>query len=806
MKMKQIGALAACLFAATQGVCETETVEALSLTADTTVDVPAGSTQNVVRLMGGAYTLTKTGPGTLNIYWTSNENAKVVVEEGTLALKQYPKPTAVFAKAHFHVDASDPSTLVTECVNGTNFVVRWNDASGHTCYATNCPSKKIGRTDPQNRRAFLRSHFQNGLPVVDFGSLASKGYTNEQGVALGYGGAMNWSEPMVKTFREGFTVFSDTEDIYDAERAAYGGYPAAPFASFKYIAHYRGSVPGAQFFPNTTYTLPLGRGTNILDIVKFMGPSDAYSNKPGEGFHILNGITTSMYIGNSSYEKYHVDSFAAELCNNTAEESFGGQRIGEYAVFAEYLTAEERTAVSLYLKTKWFPRKFASVVIRGSASFDAGEGGVECGAFANESSGMVNVGRCPINADPLRSYPAVLHLDASAPGTLDLVCVNGTNFVRKWVDVRGNGAYATNHFDDAHMPFISPDVTQNGLPVVDFGSLKTPYNTNDVGEALGYGAAMKFNETMVPHEGITVVSDTPDVADGTWSSCDGFSSMYGMSFFSRLGLNANHYQERGRLRSDGAPYIYSGDGNNNPFAYGTNIVDGVWETNPRSYALPSGFHVVEISPRAPGDYFRCTHLAAQKQTADNASYGGQRIAEYILFKPKLIETERDCVYRAIRKKWFGEAKARTNSVVLVPEGSSYSEQNVDLAVSGELTLGGTVAASSLGAFRIVVESENATVAAPLALAPGATLEFERTGDGFTCLSADSVTAAGNCTVVLKADSWSGLLGRSFRIVNGPVSGGNWAAVCRGGGLSASLAIDAEGVTVTFVKGFMFIIK
>ena len=274
-KMFMKCAVAFALCAAATAFCETVTVDEMNLTADVTIDVAAGSTQNVVRLTGGAYTLTKTGGGTLNIFWTSNENARVVVEAGVVALPRYARPTAVFAKAHFHVDASDPSTLVTECVNGTNFVVRWNDADGHTCYATNCPSTRIGRRNPQDRRAFLRSRFQNGLPVVDFGSLASKAYTNEQGVALGYGAAMEWSEPMVKTFREGFTVFSDTEDVYDAERGAFGGYAAAPFASFKYIANYRYGLPEAYFFVNTTYSLTLGRGTNILDLVKFMGPSEA---------------------------------------------------------------------------------------------------------------------------------------------------------------------------------------------------------------------------------------------------------------------------------------------------------------------------------------------------------------------------------------------------------------------------------------------------------------------------------------------------------------------------------------------------
>jgi len=217
--------------------------------------------------------------------------------------------------------------------------------------------------------------------------------------------------------------------------------------------------------------------------------------------------------------------------------------------------------------------------------------------------------------------------------------------------------------------------------------------------------------------------------------------------------------------------------------------------------------VFAMSPRAPGDYFRCTHLAAQKQTSSNVSYGGQRIAEYILFKSKLAETERDHVYRALRKKWFGEANPKACSSLSVPEGSAYSVQNVDLTVSGELTLGGTFAASSLAASRIVVEAENATVAAPLTLASGATLEFERTEDGgFTCLSADSVTAAGACTVVLKADNWNGLPRDGVRIVSGPVSGGSWSVVCSAGAPAAFLKFDPQGVTVSFNRGLLLIYK
>lgn len=806
--MKVVAVFVLCM--AVTAFCETVTVEDLHLVADATINVAVGSTQNVVRLTGGAYTLTKTGGGTLNIYWTSNENARVVVDEGVVALPRYARPTAVFAKAHFHVDASDPSTMVTECVNGTNFVVRWNDADGHTCYATNCPSTRIGRRNPQNRRAFLRIRFQNGLPVVDFGSLASKAYTNAQGVALGYGAAMEWSEPMVKTFREGFTVFSDTEDVYDAERGAFGGYAAAPFASFKYIANYRYDLPRAYFFVNTTYSLPLGRGTNILDLVKFMGPGKAYDKRPDEGFHILNGITTPAYIGNS-YDKYFVDSFAAELCDTSAEESFGGQRIGEYAVFPEYLTDEERMEVSLYLKTKWFPRKFASIEVKAGATFDASEGGMECAVVDEEEGSTLFTGASSIVVNPVHPWKTVLHFDASKADTLDTVQVGGTNFVGRWSDCSGNGAYATtNAAESCRAPFINPNETLNGLPFVDFGSLRTDFNKNGAGEYLGYGAALKFDAERAYAEGITVAADTPDVVNGDWLSCPEYAKMHGMAFFATYKGSYGWWQ-RGVLAEGTTPTIKSTEAAN-AFRYGTNYLDGV-KVDVQVTAYPAGFHVYSQSPknvRADGSDGAPTHLGAEKcyaSSAHNYVYGGQRVAEYALYNPKLTDTERTRAYRALRYKWFAETPlTRTLAALSIPAGGSYEVKYENVAV-GNLELGGTLGALGVSASNVVVSSECATIAAPLALAPGAVLEIPRLADGsFALLVADSVTAAGDVAVVLTADDWSSLGTGTHRIVRGAVSGGRWTVNSPVPNVSARLVFDAEGVLVEFSRGFVLIYR
>lgn len=800
MTMSLLGAFVAALaFADT-----VEEVDEIALDADLEVNVPAGVTRNVRRLTGGAHTLVKTGAGVLNVYWVRNEDAAIEVSDGVFALRPYPVPAAVFAKAHFHVDASDLSSLELECVNGTNFVNRWNDTDGGTCYATNSPKTSIGRTDPvKTRRPFLRPNFQNGLPVVDFGSLLTRAYTNESGIALGYGAAMNWSERMDNTFREGFTVFSDTDDIFDAERGAIGGYAMAPFASFLRTANFRTVLPNARFFENTTYSLPLGRGTNVLDLTDTILPMGGYGRSPGRGFHILDGITTSAYIG-TQYAYYFVDSFAAQLASNTAEPSFGGQRIAEYAVFDEYLSAKEREDVSLYLKTKWFPRRFASVTVRTGAAFEAGEAGVECGTFHDESGAKVAFGRLPLVIDPIYDAGAFFHLDAARADTLDLVSVNGTNFVAKWSEAAGGTAYATNMADEAPMPFVNPTETLNGLPFVDFGTLRTPYNTNDVGEALGYGAGLKFSASQNAAEGVIVVSDSPDVSGGLWSSCPDFTSMYGMSFFCHK--TQNWRGRRGKLRAGLPPLVYANDGNNNPYSNGTNIMDGVLLTATRSTDYPTaGFHVFVSAPKGSETYGTWTHLAADS----TGSCGGQRIAEYLLFKRTQTDDERNRLYQALRSKWFGESNPRVHSYasLSIPDGGVFDVRYEGVEVVGTLELGGKLAAPSVAATTVIVSSSSAAAEGPLTLGANATLRFQRLPDGsFTSLAATSLVAENGCTMEVTASDWSHLGGKTVRLVRGSVSGGPFTVKCNNDKIQPRVTVDAEGVSVSFVRGLMILFR
>ena len=189
-----------------------QVVDELNLAMDTNalVNVESGDTLCIDRITGSRGTITKTGLGILRIKLNRNKNARFLVQEGRICFdRQMP---AVCAKAAFHVDSSRMDTLVTEEVNGTNFVVRWNDVRGNGMFATNCLYEQTWRHDARNRRAFISDVKQNGLPVIDFGPMLFKAYTNELGQAKGYGAAMSWSKA-VENIYEVYEVISDTPDV-----------------------------------------------------------------------------------------------------------------------------------------------------------------------------------------------------------------------------------------------------------------------------------------------------------------------------------------------------------------------------------------------------------------------------------------------------------------------------------------------------------------------------------------------------------------------------------------------------------------
>ena len=790
----------------------------LVMTAATTVEVPAGRT-NVIEELSGAYALTKTGGGTLEIRYVKTATASVVVSEGLVRFAN-PRPDDIFARAYFHVDASDLSTMTIETVNGTNFVTRWNDVDGRTDrYATHCTTVWNCRKDPENRKPFLRMDFQNGLPVMDFGSLLTTDNTNELGEAIGYGAAMKFDRttPYIK---EGFTVASDTEDYYEPTSVGGG------MSFFSHETSYRFTRCSAN--PSSpTYLGIMGDNAQNNDYYAY-GKSVWYDGvvltghpkwtRPSAGFHIFRIHPTAD--GGTTF-----NSFGAEY-HSSKSRSYGGQRIAEYVLFTNAtetgestMTTNEATVVNRYLRVKWFPRTISRVTVAEGASLD-----VDASANLTIQSltdfGAANLAIEGNAVFHVPHFDAIAHLDASQTNTMTIVHQNGTNFVSRWNDVDGGSRFVVSEDTTGYLgqrrnpenrlPYINPSLTQNGLPVIDLGSVMFCTVTNGEGAAYGYGAAFRFDgfPNLKFAEYLSVISDTEDLKTAKAGQYGPCYTSYRSKASDFDGYNPGR---RGQIVANkNPPLFYKVSSNyNTTCVNGTNYVNGVKQAY--TYNPPDGFNIINIRPTSAiscnliGRHVRC----AGSNRAD--TYGGQRIAEYMIFGTILSDAKRERIYKALRTKWFGDAPVTTNfygRLSLGEEASMVVGYDEFLAVTNKLSLAGSLTATSVTAANMDVAGTNATVTGALTLADGATLTFNRLADNtWTSLSATSIAAEGAVTVSLSGDI-KGMAGTSVRLIateNPPASLNGWSLNYQSGSTRARLVLKDDGIWVEFLSPSLVIL-
>lgn len=335
---------AAGLFAATTSV------EEFVLDQDRTLDVAAGDRYEIGKLTGsGAFTLTKTGAGTLAIASADAASAKLKIAEGYFEAAAIPAP-AICSNAFFHVDATLASTVASTVQNGTNFVSQWSDVRG-------ADHPYAHGSGTSGRQAYTAEAFLNHRTVMDFGSLYN--LSGGQGLS-GWGASMAWSEPCIFP-REMFVVLGDTEDttaidsswkgvpgrqqaIFGCEASNGGGY--APF-----IREAKGSGASCGLIYGTTaqsrgatpkYYLD-GQTITLENATKTLLPA---------GMHLIGWRPTAANYGSAAeygFGYVRVDSFARERNNE-----YGGQRIGEFICFTNAFTEAERGELYAYLSNKWF--------------------------------------------------------------------------------------------------------------------------------------------------------------------------------------------------------------------------------------------------------------------------------------------------------------------------------------------------------------------------------------------------------------------------------------------------------------------
>ena len=805
----------------------------LTMTANTTVDVPAGTT-NVIDTLGGAYTLTKTGGGALEIRYSKSASAKVIVSEGLVRFAN-PRPDELFARAYFHVDASDLSSMTIETVNGTNFVTRWNDTDGRTArYATHCTTVWNCRKNPENRKPFLRMNFQNGLPVMDFGSLLTKYNTNEVGQALGYGAAMTFDRttPYIK---EGFNVFSDTPD--------YDEWPNVP--SFKT------AMSGMSIFSHETEyrftrhdysgaTIDYSDKSVCLGLINDNSNNNSYFangrsiwldgsvltdhpkwTRPSMGFHILRIHPTA-----DGYTTFN--NFAAEY-SSSSDRSYGGQRIAEYVLFtnktetgASAMTDDEAAMINRYLRVKWFPRTIASVTVANGASLEVDKSAnLTIASFRDEGAVDLSL-TCATNSCDrgLSGIGAFLHLDASATNTMTIVSEGGTNFVTRWNDVDGGSKYVnaetcTGSFGQRtepakRRPFLNLEKCPTGLPVVDLGSAIYVGYTNSEGVAIGYGGAFTLpsrteGNACATREYLSVISDTEDLK----TAPTGKEGPAYLAFYSGNTYNGQNVGRRGTTVSGKNPALLR-KSDNTACVNGVIVVNG--ESKTYAYNPPDGLNVINLRPTSA---VTCNVIgrSLRKNTAGQVAdtYGGQRIAEYMVFTSVLADDKRQRIYGALRNKWFGDAPTTTNCYnrLSLGDAASMTVKYEAVSVTNKLALSGTLSAPIARAANIDVTGPNATISAPLTIPDGAALSFSRGADGsWTSLSVSSLAAEGSVSVSLSAESWRRIGGTSALLVaaDTPISSiENWSIVGVPESAGASLALRDGCVWVDFADQGMFIL-
>ena len=309
---------------------------------------------------------------------------------------------------------------------------------------------------------------------------------------------------------------------------------------------------------------------------------------------------------------------------------------------------------------------------------------------------------------PTALSKAWFHVDASVAASLTVSAGDGgTNYVTKWADVRGAGYPYAERTIGKHDPFIS-ETTLNGLPVVDFG---TTWNR---GKTDGYGAALQWSEALDrPMEIFIVEQHNSDMESIIINATGEETDKTSVRNQALLGTTGSNYP-----LLPGNP-----DGNTSVSVIGTSAtlagnsyaaqltvdLESKGTARTADYHPGYDFHVYGIymsgatylsdtSLKAPINAFACERTYV---------YGGQRIAECVVYSNLLTTAEREAVNTYLCNKWkneiaVGELEVKAGASVSVPDGSTVRVRILHgdtPAVTGgrleaDLQIGGSLVASS----------------------------------------------------------------------------------------------------------------
>ena len=459
--------------------------------------VPAGETLEIAELRGGrgksstglptAPAMVKTGGGSLELDEAEAYGGTVELRGGTLRFTNFAVPSGIPDKCDFHFDASAPGALTTVDEAGGKYVTFWRNESAATSKYKGESIVGARAESAAQRPLLVENAFGPGKHALDFGP-----QTN-----------------VVADGRSMRVVTNETAEI-----------SSLPVLSYPGVVTYIAVMSAERGGGETIDVQNLRRGAApapsyvqaIAPATKLTSGSETYSSAPQV---YVNGAKWSNTVG---FPTVGFQVISVQACSSGTDFKYiaqssdhkraGGYRLAELLVYRRILSDREIKNAHAYLMQKWFGRAapgyertgvdaslpaVQSVYVeepseirvdRGSlrirtlslrANLVKSGDGELCVENLTNFYGKITVkgGSMrrvepydPATCSELAPSPA-LHVDASDAATIYTDNVRGTNFVIA-ISSR-DGRNSVLQTEPSERPWLSPDLTLNGLPIVDFG-------------------------------------------------------------------------------------------------------------------------------------------------------------------------------------------------------------------------------------------------------------------------------------------------------------------------------------------------
>ena len=309
----------------------------------------------------GVGTFSKSGNGTLAMARLGDGFDSIEVKGGALELNPLKTPAS-----SLHIDASDDSAFEIEVENGTNFVNRWQDVQRNGQGLVKTKEKYPFDKTRTINRPFRVANQQNGMPMVDFGTIADAERSDGWGAMMDISKILrrSGSAPYLDnpTSQQGvyqvFTVWEDYSDLIDAPLFEYNG-ETKPFIGPVLFGDgyswYRGAGGNGTGFPFCSMAGPSTIRENMyLDGERLYSQYVRFT-PIGKGLHMMD-----QKIGWSDTEATGLRFVGGNLDAFTtngpyaAKGVFGGARFAEVMAFRYYLPDAQRAQIRNALGVKWF--------------------------------------------------------------------------------------------------------------------------------------------------------------------------------------------------------------------------------------------------------------------------------------------------------------------------------------------------------------------------------------------------------------------------------------------------------------------